>query len=250
MDALLRVLSIPAQTLSKVPGIGPLVKAYSTSVGQKILMAVSGLSLCGFLVAHLGGNLKLYAGEKAFNDYAHALHSLGPILAAAEVGLFAMFALHIGLAISTGAMNKAARRNAYFMKETKQGMSVVPSGVSNWMLVTGVVIAFFLVCHIIDMKLKVGPGVDYSAAANEKGEVVNEFHAVKSVLSTSSRAFIYIVSLVALGLHLSHGVRSALQTLGIHHKRWNAILQFVSVSFAWAISLGFMSLVVWALSKN
>ncbi|MFN9720630.1 MAG: succinate dehydrogenase cytochrome b subunit [Planctomycetota bacterium] len=250
MDALLRVLSFPAQTLSRVPGLGPLVKAYSTSVGQKILMAISGLSLCGFLVAHLGGNLKLYAGEQSFNDYAHALHSLGPILAAAEIGLFAMFGLHIGLAISTGAMNKAARRSAYFMKETKQGVSVVPSGVSNWMLVTGVVIAFFLVCHIIDMKFKAGPGVDYSAAANDKGELVNQFQAVKAVLSTSSRAFIYVVSLVALGLHLSHGVRSALQTLGISHKRWNVILQVVCVAFAWAISLGFMSLVVWALNRG
>jgi succinate dehydrogenase / fumarate reductase, cytochrome b subunit len=250
LDALLRVLSIPAQVLSKVPGIGPLVRAYSTTVGQKILMAVSGLSLCGFLVAHLGGNLKLYAGEQAFNDYAHALHSLGPLLAAAEVGLFSMFALHIGLAISTGAMNKAARKSTYFMKETKQGLSIVPGGVSTWMMVTGVVIAFFLVCHIVDMKLRVGPGVDYPAAANESDESANAFQVVKAVLSTPSRAFIYCVSLIALGLHLSHGVRSALQTLGINHKRWNMILHFLSVAFAWAIALGFMSLVFWALSRS
>ena len=77
-----------------------LVKACSTSVGQKLLMAISGLLLCGFLVAHLGGNLKLYAGEQSFNDYAHALHGLGPVLAAAEIGLFVLFLLHIGLAIS------------------------------------------------------------------------------------------------------------------------------------------------------
>ena len=109
MDALLRTLSLPAQILSRVPGLGPLIKVCSTTVGQKLLMAISGLSLCGFLVAHLAGNLKLYAGEQAFNDYAHALHSLGPLLAAAEIGLFATFALHIGLAISTGAMNKVAR---------------------------------------------------------------------------------------------------------------------------------------------
>jgi succinate dehydrogenase / fumarate reductase cytochrome b subunit len=89
-------LSLPAQILSRVPGLGSLIKVCSTTVGQKILMAISGLSLCGFLVAHLAGNLKLYAGEQSFNDYAHTLHSLGPILAAAEIGLFAMFALHIG----------------------------------------------------------------------------------------------------------------------------------------------------------
>lgn len=247
MDALLRTLSLPAQILSKVPGLAPLIKVCSTSVGQKLLMAISGLSLCGFLVAHLAGNLKLYAGEQSFNDYAHALHSLGPLLAAAEIGLFATFAVHIGLAISTGAMNKIARPKEYFIKETKQGVSILPGGASSWMMVTGLVVLFFLVCHIIDMKLKVGPGVDYSPAWNAEKVADNEFQAVKAVLSTPSRAFIYVVGLVALGIHLSHGIRSALQTLGVNHKRWNQVLSCVCVVFAWTLAAGFISLVIWAI---
>ncbi len=247
MDALLRTLSLPAQILSRVPGLGLLVKVCSTTVGQKILMAISGLSLCGFLVAHLAGNLKLYAGEQSFNDYAHALHSLGPLLAAAEIGLFAMFALHIGLAISTGALNKVARGKDYFIKETKQGVSILPGGASSWMMVTGLVVLFFLVCHIIDMKLKVGPGVDYSPALNAEKIADNEYQAVKAVLSTPSRAFVYIVGLVALGIHLSHGIRSALQTLGVNHRRWNFVLQWVCVALAWTLAAGFISLVIWAI---
>lgn len=247
MDALLRTLSLPAQILSRVPGLGPLIKVCSTTVGQKILMAISGLSLCGFLVAHLAGNLKLYAGEQSFNDYAHALHSLGPILAAAEIGLFSMFALHIGLAVSTGALNKVARGKNYFIKETKQGVSILPGGASSWMMVTGLVVLFFLVCHIIDMKLKVGPGVDYTPALNAEKIVDNEYQAVKAVLSTPSRAFIYIVGLVALGIHLSHGIRSALQTLGINHKRWNLILHWLCIALAWTLAAGFISLVIWAI---
>jgi hypothetical protein len=138
LNALLRILSLPVQLLAKVPGLGPFVKVLSTTVGQKILMALTGLSLCGFLVAHLGGNLKLYAGEQSFNDYAHALHSLGPLLAAAEVGLFATFALHIGLAISTAAMNRIARQKDYAVKETKQGVFILPNGgASSWMMLTG-----------------------------------------------------------------------------------------------------------------
>lgn len=242
-------MSLPAQILSKVPGLGPLIKVCSTTVGQKILMAISGLSLCGFLVAHLAGNLKLYAGEQAFNDYAHTLHSLGPLLAAAEIGLFATFALHIGLAISTTAMSKMARRREYFMQESKQGMSVLPKGgASSWMMVTGLVVLIFLVFHIVDMKLKVGPGVDYSPAFNSEKVADNEFQAVKAVLSTPSRAAIYLISLVALGIHLSHGVRSSLQTLGIHHKRWNAILTCVCIAFAWAIAAGFISIVILVIS--
>lgn len=247
MDALLRTLSLPAQILSRVPGLGLLVKVCSTTVGQKILMAISGLSLCGFLVAHLAGNLKLYAGEQSFNDYAHALHSLGPLLAAAEIGLFAMFALHIGLAISTGALNKVARGKDYFIKETKQGVSILPGGASSWMMVTGLIVLFFLVCHIVDMKLKVGPGVDYSPALNAEKIADNEYQAVKAVLSTPSRAFVYIVGLVALGIHLSHGIRSALQTLGVNHRRWNFVLQWVCVALAWTLAAGFISLVIWAI---
>jgi len=212
-------------------------------------MAISGLALCGFLVAHLGGNLKLYAGEDAFNEYARTLHSLGPILAAAEVGLFATFLLHIGLAISTSAMNKVARRNEYFMKETKQGLFILPGGgASTWMMVTGLIILAFLCVHIIDMKLKVDPFVDYSPSFNAEKVPDNEYKAVRAVLTTPINAVIYFSGLLALGIHLSHGIRSALQTLGVNHKRWNLLLRFVCVIFAWAIAAGFMSLVIWALA--
>jgi succinate dehydrogenase / fumarate reductase cytochrome b subunit len=96
------------------------------------------------------------------------------------------------------------------------------------------------------MKLKMGPGVDYTPALNAEKVADNEFQAVKAVLSTPSRAFIYIAGLVALGIHLSHGIRSALQTLGINHKRWNTILYYVCVAVAWTLSAGFISLVIWA----
>lgn len=249
MNALLRILSLPTQVLSKVPGLAPFVKVLSTTVGQKILMALTGLSLCGFLIAHLGGNLKLYAGEQAFNDYAHGLHSLGPLLAAAEVGLFATFALHIGLAFSTAASNTLARQKEYAIKETKQGIFILPNGgASSWMMLTGLIVLAFLVTHIMDMKLKVNPGVDYTAAMNADKIIDNEFQAVKSVLSTPLNAAIYMAALVALGIHLSHGFRSALQTLGVNHKRWNTLLTYSGFLFAWAITFGFLSLVVWAMS--
>jgi succinate dehydrogenase / fumarate reductase cytochrome b subunit len=145
-------------------------------------------------------------------------------------------------------MNKRARGRDYFMKETKQGIFILPNGgAASWMMVTGLIVLFFLVVHIIDMKLKVGPGVDYTPAMNAEKVVDNEFLAVRAVLSTPSRAFVYIVGLVALGIHLSHGIRSACQTLGINHKRWNKILSCVGLISAWMIAAGFISLVVWAL---
>jgi succinate dehydrogenase / fumarate reductase cytochrome b subunit len=89
--------------------------------------------------------------------------------------------------------------------------------------------------------------VDYTPALNAEKIADNEYQAVKAVLSTPSRAFIYIVGLVALGIHLSHGIRSALQTLGINHKRWNSILHWVCIALAWVLAAGFISLVIWAI---
>jgi succinate dehydrogenase / fumarate reductase cytochrome b subunit len=114
------------------------------------------------------------------------------------------------------------------------------------MMVTGALIGLFLVVHIIDMKLKRGFDVDYSAAMVD-GVVSNEYQAVRAVLSHPIHAAIYVVCLVALGIHLSHGVRSALQTLGLNHRNWNFLFRAAGVLFAWLIAGGFISLVVWAL---
>ena len=118
------------------------------------------------------------------------------------------------------------------------------------MVVTGFVILAFLVVHIIDMKFKKGIGVDYSAAMNVDNVPDNEFQAVKAVLSNPLHAVIYLVGLVGLGVHLSHGVRSALQTLGLNHKNWNFILRWAGFLFAWAIAGGFISLIAWAFAHK
>lgn len=237
MSVLCKILSLPAQILSKVPGIGPVVKVCCTSVGQKILMALTGLSLVGFLVAHLGGNLNLFAGEAAFNGYADKLHSLGPILMVAEVGLFAMFALHLGLALSTAALSKLARQKAYEETESKQdGVPVLPGRASSYMFVTGLIIGVYVIIHVLDMKLNIRGFED-----NE-----SKFQLVRAVLSDPLTGGFYIVALIALGIHLTHGIRSALQTLGINHKRYNRLLELGCSALGWLLALGFISLVGWA----
>lgn len=250
MDAVCRIISLPAVLLSRIPGLGPLVKAGSTSIGQKILMAITGLLLCGFLVTHLAGNLLLYAGEDKFNEYAARLHSFGPLLSAAEVGLFALFVAHIGLACSTTAMNRQARRSRYAEQDSKQAPAALPGGgASGWMGVTGLLIAFFLVVHITDMRIKKNPLVDYSPAMTD-GAVTSEYQAVKAALTTWGTSWAYAVGLVALGIHLTHGFRSALQTLGLNHPRWNRLLEILSLLFAWVIAGGFLSLLAWAALKS
>lgn len=237
MDTVYKTLGLPAELLSKVPGIGPLVKACCTSVGQKILMAITGLSLVGFLVVHLGGNFNLFAGEAAFNGYAEKLHSLGPLLAIAETKLFAIFALHLGLAISTRAMSARARKSNYEKTESKQSGFLIPNGgAANMMFLTGLVLLAYVILHVLDMKLNVW--------GFEAGD--SKYTLVRAVLRDPLHWAFYLLALVALGIHLSHGISSALQTLGVSHPRWNRIIRFLGVAMAWLIAGGFMSLLVWA----
>lgn len=250
MNALTRILSLPAVGLSRIPGLGPLVRACSTSVGQKIVMAITGLSLCGFLVVHLGGNLLLYAGEEKFNAYAHALHSQGALLKVAEIGLFTLFVAHLGLAISTGAMSKAARQQTYAVKESKQGIFALPAGgASSWMGLTGLLIFVFLLTHLADLRFRVNPLVKYpaaEAAADGKVTEASEFEVVRTVLSSPVNSVIYFIGVFALGIHLTHGVRSAFQSLGLNNRRWEPLLKCVSLIFGWVIAAGFISLIFWA----
>lgn len=244
MGFLYKIISIPAAILCKLPGIGPIVKACCTSVGQKILMALTGLALVGFLITHLAGNLLLYAGEEKFNEYAKGLHSLGPVLWALETGLAATFLAHIGLAISTAAMSAQARRNAYGERDSKQDTNIMAGGgASNWMLPTGLMVLVFLVLHVADMKFNLRTSLGLSGF--EHGEE-NLYAHVKDVLNDGVARVIYILGLAALGVHLSHGISSAFQTLGISHSRWNGLIKFVGAAFGWLLAIGFISLLVWA----
>src|SRR5690606_591430 len=93
----------------KVWNVSRLFRVLSSTVGQKYLIGATGLLLCGFLATHLSGNLLIYQGQAAFNAYEAKLHSFGPLLWAAEIGLLVLFLVHIGLAISVTILNRQAR---------------------------------------------------------------------------------------------------------------------------------------------
>ncbi len=245
MNALSRIISLPAVMLSRVPVCAPFVKACSTSVGQKALMAVTGLLLCGFLVVHLAGNFLLFAGEEAYNEYAHAIHSNEALLKVAEVGLFSLFLLHIGLAFSTAAMNRQARKVEYREKQSKQGVFALPSGgASNWMMVTGLVVLGFLLVHLSDLTWRTSFDLDYESATEEGHS--NPFQTARLVLQNPIRAGIYFVGCLFLGIHLFHAVRSAFQSLGLAHPKWNPLVRWGGWIFAWGIAVGFISCIGWA----
>lgn len=231
--------------MEKIPALRWIIRAVSSSVGQKLVMAVTGLMLCGFLIAHLGGNIFLFVGEEAYNDYAHALHKNEWLLMIAEVGLIGLFFAHIGLAISTSNMNQKARRDNYAQKETKQGTFILPGGgASSYMFATGAVVLGFVILHLVDFTFKLRPGVDYASVEN------NEFEKAKMLLSNPVSALVYIVGCSALAVHLVHGFGSALQTLGFGHPKYAKLVRCASVAFGWTIGIGFISFVVWAIGSK
>ena len=219
-----------------------LIRALSTSIGQKFVMGITGLLLCGFLVAHLGGNLFLFVGEEAYNDYAHALHKQEALLKVAEVGLVVLFLLHIALAIVTARNNKKARQSSYAVTESKQTGRVVPGGASSWMFVTGAVVLGFLIVHLIDFTFEWRPDIDYQKFAE------SPYEKAKALLKTPLSMCVYAIGCLALGLHLSHGFGSAFQSLGLNHPKYKSAIRNASIGFGCVIAVGFISFVVWALA--
>lgn len=221
------------------------VGTWWSSVGKKLLNAVSGLALLGFICVHLGGNLTLFAadGGKLFNAYAHHLESLGPLLYAAEIGLLLFFLLHIVSALSVRLGGQNARPDAYAVKASKGGPSK-QSLSSRSMLVTGLLIAAFVVLHVWMFKFNAGEPMPMRVA-EDGNEVKDLYLVVKNAFSQAPIAFGYAGIMLLLGLHLRHGFWSALQSLGATNPKWSPVLYTAGLGFAVLLAGGFLVLPLW-----
>lgn len=178
-----------------------------SSVGQKILMAVSGAMLSLFLFVHLVGISTTFFGSEAFNSYTEKLHSLGVLVSFFEVGLLAVFLLHIFLGITLFLQNNQARPVCYQVEKSSGGRTLG----SRTMPYTGVVILIFIVVHLVNFHF-----ADHSIPISD---------IVKNVLSKPAYAFFHISAMAVLALHISHGFWSLFQSLGINHPKYNATLR-------------------------
>lgn len=212
-----------------------LIRALSSSIGKKLLMGITGLALCGFLVVHLSGNLLLYFGDEYFDAYAHALHSQKVLLPIAETGLFLLFILHIALGLITARENWAARKTRYNMHGSKVIETTskgVPNLASKLMVPTGLIVLMFLLVHLGQFKFGVIPPADPDAAP---------FQNAATILSASFTQLVYLTGTLVLGFHLLHGFQSAFQSLGINHPKYTKAIKIFGFIFAAAIGLGFAS---------
>lgn len=208
----------------------------SSSIGRKQLMAITGLLLCGFLFTHLLGNFLLFAGydestkASAFNDYAQSLADMGVLLYIAEAGLLGIFILHIGLGLHVTAANKLARgAKGYDFSADSGDVSLA----SKTMVHTGLWTLIFLVIHLINFKF-----ANHDIPKGLYGVVENHFSQIGWVAY-------YIVTMFLLACHVNHGFASALQSLGLNHKKYNSFIKQLSMGFAIFIFLGYSSIPLW-----
>ena len=205
---------------------------WRSSIGGKVTMAVTGLLLFGFVVAHLLGNLQLLKGPDAINAYAKMLHDLGPLLWVARIGLLAIFVLHVVTAIRLSRANKAARPVAYAKEATMQA-----SMASRSMVLSGLSLLAFVVYHLLHFTFGVTNPEHFAKKAAGAGGF--DVHAmVTASFAEPTIAIAYAAFQVVLFLHLSHGLQSFAQTLGLHHGRYTPMIKKLSFLLALLIAGG------------
>jgi len=223
----------------------------SSSVGGKITVAVTGLGLTGFVVVHLIGNLKLFAGRDAINSYAEFLKSWGVVLWIARFGLLLFFLLHIATAVRLRKRAREARPIPYQRPATIQATLA-----SRTMLATGVAILVFVLFHLAHYTFgwlatttatELGTGAkvtaNYLSLVDASGR-----HDVYSMVVAGFRnpliGLLYIVGQIALLTHLSHGISSTFQTLGLNAPRFQPTVKIAGYGLAAAIAFGNSLIVV------
>jgi succinate dehydrogenase / fumarate reductase cytochrome b subunit len=207
-------------------------KPLATSTGTKLLIAVSGLALFLYLPVHLAGNLLVFAGPETFNRYSHTLIS-NPLIYPLEIGLLAIFALHVYKAVSNFLANRRARPTPYLRKEWA-GYKSRKSVSSTTMIVTGLWTLLFIAVHL--KGLKFGAHYPMTSAAEVRDLYRTEFEVLTDPIS----AAFYTLSMGIIGFHLWHGFWSACQSLGWGNARFTPRLAQLSKFVAVGISAGFI----------
>lgn len=214
------------------------VSFLSSTVGTKILIAITGLAMFVFLIAHMAANLLLFVGPDAYNGYSHALIS-NPAIYLAEAALVTILAIHVFKAVTNWASNRGARPQAYAKKEWA-GHTSRKTVASTSMIYTGVVIFAFTVLHLVTFKF--GPW--YETTLHDE-PVRDLYRLVVEVFQSPVYVIGYTVVMTLVLLHLRHGVSSAFQSLGWSHPRYNRLIVGAGYAFAVLVGGGFALPPIW-----
>lgn len=228
----------------------PLVKWLFSSIGKKTVVSLTGICLVLFAVGHLGGNLTIYFGRDLINAYAMHLRDLGPLLWVIRLCLLAIVGGHIYFTMLLWWENAKARPEKYAVKAAMK-----TTVFARTMRMSGLIIIAFVVFHLAHFTLLI---VDPSYAnlhTELHGVQVHDVYAmVVKGFSNPIFAGIYVFSLALLAMHLSHGIASLFQTLGITNKRLRPLFEIGGRAIAWLLFIGYssipVSILVFGLGKD
>jgi succinate dehydrogenase / fumarate reductase, cytochrome b subunit len=186
--------------------MGFIFQTFSSSIGKKMLMAASGSFLGLFILVHVVGNSTSFLGREVFLSYAHHLHSLGFLIPIFELTMLTVFSFHIVLALLLLLENRKARPQRYAVVNSRGGRSLG----SKTMIYTGGIILVFVVVHLLNFHF-----------INHDLPIAD---VVRNTLQQPGYAVFYIVGVLAMGLHISHGFWSLFQSFGIEHPKYTSSL--------------------------
>lgn len=217
------------------------------SLVKKFLMAGTGLVLALFVLGHMLGNLQVLFGSPGpINRYAHFLQSLGELLWLVRLFLLACVVVHVWMAILLTLENRRARPISYVKDATVQA-----SYASRTMIWSGLIILAFIIFHLAHYTLQIVHPIFKSLEYVEDGHRIHDvFGMVLVGFSYPAVVAFYVIAIGLLCFHLSHGVSSLFQSLGVRNDKWRACLNKIALAYAWIIFLGFISVplaVQWSL---
>ncbi|MDB4880337.1 MAG: succinate dehydrogenase (or fumarate reductase) cytochrome b subunit, b558 family [Gemmatimonadetes bacterium] len=211
---------------------------YRSTIGKKAIMAVTGLMLAGFVIAHMAGNLQMFSGPAKMNAYAAFLKSTGELLWVARAGLLLATVLHVLMAWQLTRINRNARPVGYEKREPQ-----VSTWASRSMRWGGFVLLVFIVFHILHMTT----GTVYPAASASGSAAFSHTDVYGNVINAFRNPLVsafYVVSMLFLMLHLFHGAWSSVRTLGLTKPSLHPLSRRISTVIALVVWLGFTAIPV------
>jgi succinate dehydrogenase / fumarate reductase, cytochrome b subunit len=211
-----------------------------SSIGSKSIVGITGLMLVGFLLAHLSGNLLIFAGPQAINGYAESLRTYPAVLWGLRLGLIAIFLVHVSFAIVVNQRNRRARPDPYKFERTVQA-----SWASRHMVLSGAMVFIYVIYHLAHYTFRV---------TNEELSLLGPYDVYQMLVMEFRNPLVtgtYLMAMVFMGLHLYHALVSVLQTFGGFHPKYickirilarlaGVFIPLIYSSVPIAIALGFI----------
>lgn len=224
-----------AKPVVEAPPLTRVIQRFlSSSVGMKVVMSLTGIVLWVFIMAHLAGNLVIYAGPEMYNHYAQALKGNPALLWLVRAGLIVSFPLHIFAAIRTSQLNKAARPVPYAYANNTP---VRPA--SRWAIWSGLGLLAFLIFHLAHFTWHWGPWANPPIAADGNVDV---YSMAIAGFSDPKLALIYIVGQLLLAGHLGAGIYGVFQHLGIWGQSWTPWVKKAGDAIGYGVAGAFITI--------